>query len=302
VIGCRTVAECLTRALSLWRRVRSVPFLVALILALCATARAVETVRIAPVVNAPAGVVVHGSAELHVAGTSTIRDLDGTVLTTKVIASGDREEYTDTTFLRDAAGVRFRRVYGRVIHEDETGNQLGVMNGRALKFVVKGKSVSVTPDGGPPLTDDEQSGLTELALRSLRVEAVNLCIARYALAVGTSWTIPASQLLDCYDELGHVVKVIPGRGTLRSIKPRDGHPVATIEISFVRSIDTLGAITFDSLADAAVTSTIEVTLDNPVKWSRVTLTTLSGVSHPKGPDKPSVTIAVKHTETLTSAP
>jgi hypothetical protein len=284
------------------RRPAAVPLLVALLLAFCATAHAVDTFRIAPVINAPDGVVVHGTAEVSVAGSSTIRALDGKVLTTKQIASADREEYTDTTLARDAAGVRFRRVYGRVIHEGETENELGVMNGRTLMFVVKGKSVNVTPDGGPPLTDDEQKGLTELALRSLRVEAINLCIAPYALAVGASWTVPASQLVDCYDELGHVVKVIPGRATLRSIESRDGHPVATIELSFVRSIDSMGAIVFDSLADAAVTSTIEVTLDAPVKWRRVTLTTLSGISHPKGPENPSVTIAVRATETLTSAP
>lgn len=280
----------------------SVPHVAAFLFALAASANAVETVRIIPVINAPTGVVVHGSAEVSVAGSSTIRALDGTVLTTKKIASADHEEFTDTTIARDAAGVRFRRVYGRVLHEGETGNELGVMNGRSLMFVVKGKSVTVTPDGGPPLTDDEQQGLSELAERSLRVEAVNLCIAPFPLAVGASWTVPASQLIDCYDELGHVVKTIPARATLRSIEPREGHPVATIELSFVRSIDSMGAIVFDSLADAAITSTIEVTLDAPVKWRRVTLTTLSGVSHPKGPENPSVTVAVRATETLTSAP
>lgn len=267
-----------------------------------AGASAVETVRIAPVINAPAGFVVHGTAELHIGGTSTIRDVDGLVLTTKRIASADREEYTDTTLARDAGGSRFRRVYGRVIHEEESGNQLGVMNGRSLLFVLKGRNVTVTPDGGAPLDDDEQKGLTELAQRALRVEAANFCIAPYALTVGASWTVPVSLLTDCYDELGHVVKTIPGRGTLRAIEPRDGHRVAVIEISFVRSIDTMGEIKFDSLADAVVTSKIEVTLDAPVKWRRLTLTTLSGVSHPKGADKPSVTVALQATETLTSSP
>ena len=65
-----------------------------------------------------------------------------------------------------------------------------------------------------------------------------------------------------------------------------------IELSFVRSIDRIGELIFDSLADAAVTSTIEVTLDLPVSWRRVTTTTLSGVTHPKGPDAPSLTTAL----------
>jgi hypothetical protein len=277
-------------------------FLATLLFAFAGTANAVETVRIAPVINAPAGVVVHGSAELHIGGTSTIRDVDGLVLTTKRIASADREEYTDTTLARDASGSRFRRVYGRVIHEEESGNTLGVMNGRSLVFVVKGRNVQVTPDNGAALNDDERKGLTELAQRALRVEAVNLCIAPYALTVGASWTVPASLLADCYDDLGHVVKTIPGRATLRAIEPRDGHRVAVIELSFVRSIDSMGEIRFDKLADAAVTSKIEVTLDQPVKWRRLTLTTLSGVAHPKGLDKPSVTVALQASETLTSAP
>ncbi|HXH91273.1 MAG TPA: hypothetical protein VNN25_06810 [Thermoanaerobaculia bacterium] len=273
-----------------------------LFLIAAANARAVETVRIAPVINAPAGVVVHGTAELHIAGTSTIRDLDSTVLTTKRIASADREEYSDTTLSRDAAGSRFRRVYGRVIHEEESGNTFGVMNGRSLLFVMKGRNVTVTPDTGPDLTVDETMGLTELAQRALRVESANFCIAPYALTVGASWNVPASLLADCYDELGHVVKTIPGRGTLRAIENQDGHRVAIIELSFVRSIDSMGEIKFDSLADAAVTSKIEITLDQPVKWRRLTLTTLSGVSHPKGLAKPSVTIALQATETVTSAP
>jgi hypothetical protein len=289
-----------SRRLARRRPAAVLSFIVPLILA--ASARAVETVRIAPVINAPAGVVVHGSAVLHIGGTSTIRDVDGLILTTKKIASADREEYTDTTLARDASGSRFRRVYGRVIHEEESGNTLGVMNGRSLVFVVKGRNVTVTPDSGAPLSDDEQKGLTELAQRALRVEAVNLCIAPYALTVGASWTVPATLLADCYDELGHVVKTIPGRATLRAIEPRDGHRVAVIELSFVRSIDSMGEIRFDKLADAAVTSKIEVTLDQPVKWRRLTLTTLSGVAHPKGLDKPSVTVALQASETLTSAP
>jgi hypothetical protein len=267
-----------------------------------AKAHAVETVRIASIINAPAGVVVHGTAELHVGGTSTIRDLDGTVLTAKSIASADREEYTDTTLARDAAGSRFRRVYGRVLHEEESGNTFGVMNGRSLLFVMKGRNVTVTPDSGPDLTIDETMGLTELAQRGLRVESANFCIAPYALTVGASWNVPQSLLADCYDELGHVVKTIPGRGTLRAIENRDGHRVAVIEISFIRSIYSMCEIKFDSLADAAITSKIEITLDQPVKWRRLTLTTLSGVSHPKGPDKPSVTIALQASETVTSSP
>jgi hypothetical protein len=270
--------------------------------ALANSAHAVETIRIAPVINAPTGVVVHGSAELHIGGSSTIRDLDGTVLTTKRIASADREEYTDTTLARSNGSSQFRRVYGRVIHEEESGNTLGVMNGRSLLFSLKGRSVTVTPDSGPQLTMDENQGLIELAQRALRVEVVNLCIAPYALAVGASWTVPASQLADCYDELGHVVKTIPGRATLRAIEPREGHRVAVIELSFIRTIDSMGEIHFDRLADAAITSKIEVTLDNPVKWRRLTLTTLSGVSHPKGLSKPSVTIALQASETLTSSP
>jgi hypothetical protein len=265
-------------------------------------AHAVETVRIAPVINAPAGVVVHGTAELHIGGTSTIHDLDGTVLTTKRIASADREEYTDTTLARDAAGSRFRRVYGRVLHEEESGNTFGVMNGRSLLFVMKGRNVTVTPDSGPDLTVDETMGLTELAQRALRVESANFCVAPYPLTVGASWNVPASLLADCYDELGHVVKTIPGRGTLRAIENREGHRVAIIELSFIRSIDSMGEIKFDSLADAAITSKIEITLDQPVKWRRLTLTTLSGVSHPKGADKPSVTIALQASETVTSSP
>ena len=78
--------------------------------------------------------------------------------------------------------------------------------------------------------------------RSLRVEANNLCIAKYPLAVGASWNIPAAQLADCYDSLGHAVKTIPGRATLRALEPRNGHRVAVIELSFVRSVDRIGAL------------------------------------------------------------
>jgi hypothetical protein len=284
------------------RRPAAVSCFVALCLFVAAKTHAVETVRIAPVINAPAGVAVHGSAELHVGGTSTIRGLDGTVLTTKKIASADREEYVDTTLARENGSSRFRRVYGRVIHEEESGNTLGVMNGRSILFSLKGRNVTVTPDSGPPLTMDETQGLIELAQRALRVEVVNLCIAPYALTVGASWTVPVASLADCYDDLGHVVKTIPGRATLRAIESRDGHRVAVIELSFVRLIDTMGEVHFDRVADEAITSKIEVTLDNPIKWRRLTLTTLSGVSHPKGPTNPSVTIALQATETLISAP
>ncbi|MBV8547664.1 MAG: hypothetical protein JO093_11520 [Acidobacteria bacterium] len=267
-----------------------------------ASALAVETVRINPAINPPAGTTIHGSAELEVSGTSVVRGVDGKELSTKRISQMDREEYVDTTISRDAVTTKSKRIYGRVLHGDETGSEFTPMNGRTLNFVIKGKSIEVTSGDGKPLLEDERVGLTELVQRSLRVEANNLCIASFPLAVGASWNIPAAQLADCYDSLGHAVKTIPGRATLRALEPRNGHRVAVIEVSFVRSVDRIGALVFDVPADAAVTSTIEVTVDIPARWSRVTTTTLSGVTHPKGPDAPSLTTALRATETLTSAP
>ncbi len=266
------------------------------------TASAVETARIAPIINPPAGTTVHGAAELQITGTSTVRSPDGKEMSTKRISQMDREEYTDTTLSRDAAGVHSKRLYGRVLHGDENGSEFGAMNGRALNFLVKGKSVDATSGDGKTLSEDEREGLIELVQRSLRVEANNLCIASFPLTVGASWMVPVAQLGDCYDSLGHAVKTIPGRATLRAIDQRYGHSVATIELSFVRMIDRIGALVFDTPADAAVTSTIEVTIDTPARWRRVTTTTVSGVTHPKGPQAPSLTTAVQATETLTSAP
>jgi hypothetical protein len=275
---------------------------VALVLGLASPVFAVDTVRIAPIVNPPAGTAVHGAAVLEISGTSAVRAVDGKEMSSRRISQMDREEYTDTTLTRDASGLHSRRVYGRVLHGDDNKSEFGAMNGRTLQFVVKGKSIDVTSGDGKPLDDDERIGLVELAQRSLRVEANNLCIANYALTVGASWTVPAAQLADCYDSFGHAVKTIPGRATLRSVEERNGHPVATIELSFVRIVDRIGALVFDTPADAAVTSTIEVTVDIPARWSRVTVTTLSGVTHPKGPESPSLTTQIRATESLTSAP
>jgi len=274
----------------------------ALLLVFASSAFAVETVRITPIINPPAGTAVHGSAELEISGTSTVRGLDGKEMSTKRISQMDREEYTDTTLSRDAAGVHSRRVYGRVLHGDDQGSEFGPMNGRTLQFIVKGKKIDVTSGDGKPLDEDERTGLVELVERSLRVEASNLCIANFPLAVGASWNIPVAQLTDCYDSLGHAVKTIPGRATLRSIELHAGHSIATIELSFVRSVDRIGALIFDAPADAAVTSTIQVTVDIPARWSRYTITTLSGVTHPKGPDAPSLVTQIRATESLTSAP
>jgi hypothetical protein len=273
-----------------------------LLLAAAFPAAAVETVRINPAINPPAGTTIHGSAELEVSGTSVVRGVDGKELSTKRISQMDREEYVDTTISKDAAGTKSKRIYGRVLHGDESGSEFTPMNGRTLNFVIKGKSIDITSGDGKPLLEDERVGLTELVQRSLRVEANNLCIASFPLTVGASWNVPAAQLADCYDSLGHAVKTIPGRATLRALEPRNGHRVAVIEVSFVRSVDRIGALVFDVPADAAVTSTIEVTVDIPARWSRVTTTTLSGVTHPKGPDAPSLTTALRATETLTSAP
>jgi hypothetical protein len=273
------------------------------LLGLASSAFAVDTVRIAPIINPAVGMAVHGAAELQISGTSIVRGVDGKELSNKRISQMDREEYTDTTSTRDAAGVHSRRVYGRVLHGDENSSEFGAMNGRTLQFVVKGRTtIDVTSGDGKALDDDERLGLVELAQRSLRVEATNLCIATYPLAVGASWTVPAAQLADCYDSLGHGVKTIPARATLRTIEQRAGHPVAIIELSFVRSVDRIGALVFDTPADAAVTSTIEVTLDVPARWSRVTVTTLTGITHPKGPDAPSLTTEVRAREMLTSEP
>ena len=266
------------------------------------SAFAVDTVRIAPVINPAVGSAVHGATELEIVGTSTVRGLDGKVLSTKRFPTMDREEYTDATLSRDAAGLHSRRVYGRVLHGDDNGNAFTPMNGRTLLFVVKGKNIDVSSDDGKPLSEDERTGLIELAQRSLRVEASNLCIATYPLAVGASWNVPVAQLADCYDSLGHAVKTIPGRATLRSLELRNGHRVAIIELSFIRSIDRIGALLFDTPADAAVTSTFEVTTDVPARWRRVTVTTLSGISHPRGPDAPALTTAIRASETLTSEP
>jgi hypothetical protein len=274
----------------------------ALLLLLASSAVAGETVRIAPIINPPAGTTVHGAAELEISGTSTVRGVDGKELSTKRISQMDREEYTDTTLTRDAAGVHSKRVYGRVLHGDDSGSAFGPMNGRTLEFVVKGKKIDVTSGDGKPLDEDEKGGLVELVERSLRVEASNLCIANFPLIVGASWTVPVAQLTDCYDSLGHAVKTIPARATLRSIEQHAGHPVATIELSFVRSVDRIGALIFDTPADAAVTSTIKVTVDIPARWSRSTITTLSGVTHPKGPDAPSLVTQIRATESLTSEP
>lgn len=274
----------------------------AVLFAAAFAALAVETVRINPAINPPAGTTIHGSAELEVSGTSVVRGVDGKELSTKRISQMDREEYVDTTISKDAVATKSKRIYGRVLHGDETGSEFTPMNGRSLNFVIKGKSIVITSGDGKPLLEDEKVGLTELVERSLRVEANNLCIASFPLAVGASWNVPAAQLADCYDSLGHAVKTIPGRATLRALEPRNGHRVAVIELSFVRSVDRIGALVFDVPADAAVTSTIEVTIDIPARWSRVTTTTLSGVTHPKGPDAPSLTTALRATETLTSAP
>lgn len=266
------------------------------------SAFAVDTIRITPIINPPVGLAIHGSAELEIIGTSTVRGVDGNVISTKRFTSMDREEYTDATLSRDAAGVHSRRVYGRVLHGDDSGSAFTPMNGRTLLFVVKGKSVDVASGDGKTLSDDERGGLIELAQRSLRVEASNMCIATYPLTVGASWNVPVAQLADCYDSLGHAVKTIPGRATLRSVEQRNGHRVATIELSFVRMVDRIGALVFDKPADAVVTSTFEVTVDVPARWRRVTVTTLSGTTHPKGPDAPSLTTAVRASETLTSEP
>ncbi len=273
-----------------------------LLFALASSALAVDTVRITPVINPPPGTTIHGSAELEISGASTVRGTDGKELSTKKISQMDREEYVDTTLTHDAAGVHSRRVYGRVLHGDDSGSEFAAMNGRTLLFAVKGKNVEVTSGDGKPLDDDERIGLVELVQRALRVEANNLCIANFPLAVGASWNVPVVQLEDCYDSLGHAVKTIPGRATLRSIEQRNGHPLATIELSFVRSVDRIGALVFDTPADAAVTSTIEVAIDIPARWSRTTITTLAGVTHPKGPDAPSLTTQIRATEMLTSAP
>lgn len=275
---------------------------VAVLFAAAFTALAVETVRINPAINPPVGTTIHGSAELEVSGTSVVRAVDGKELSTKRISQIDREEYVDTTLSKDGAATKSKRVYGRVLHGDETGSEFTAMNGRTLVFSVKGKNIDVTSGDGKPLLEDEKIGLTELVQRSLRVEANNLCIASFPLAVGASWNVPAAQLADCYDSLGHAVKTIPGRATLRALEPRNGHRVAIIEMSFIRSVDRIGALVFDAPADAAVTSTIEVTVDIPARWSRVTTTTLAGVTHPKGADAPSLTTALRATETLTSAP
>ncbi|MEA2338496.1 MAG: hypothetical protein QOE82_2503 [Thermoanaerobaculia bacterium] len=272
------------------------------LVAFAASALAVDTVRINPAVNPPAGTTIHGSAELEVSGTSTVRAVDGKELSTKRISQMDREEYVDTTISKDASGTKSKRVYGRVLHGDENGSEFTPMNGRSLNFVVKGKSIDVTSGDGKPLLEDEKIGLTELVERSLRVEANNLCIATFPLTAGVSWNVPVAQLADCFDSLGHSVKTIPGRATLRSLEQRNGHPVATIEFSFIRVVDRIGALVFDAPADAAVTSTLEVTVDIPARWKRVTTTTLSGVTHPKGPEAPSLTTALRATETLTSAP
>ena len=275
---------------------------VALLFILALPAFAVDTVRINPIINPPVGTAVHGAAEVEISGSSTVRDLQGKELSTKRISSMDREEYTDTTLTRDATGVHSRRVYGRALHGDDSGSEFAAMNGRTLAFTVKGKSVDVTAGDGKPLDDDEKMGLVELVQRSLRVEASNLCIANFPLTVGASWTVPVAQLADCYDSIGHAVKTLPARATLRSVQPSNGHSVALIELSFVRTVDRIGALVFDTPADAAVTSTIEVTIDIPARWSRVTITTLSGVTHPKGPDAPSLITQIRATETLTSAP
>jgi hypothetical protein len=272
------------------------------LVAFAASALAVDTVRINPAVNPPAGTTIHGSAELEVSGTSTVRAVDGKELSTKRISQMDREEYVDTTISKDASGTKSKRVYGRVLHGDENGSEFTPMNGRSLNFVVKGKSIDVTSGDGKPLLEDEKIGLTELVERSLRVEANNLCVATFPLTAGVSWNVPVAQLADCFDSLGHSVKTIPGRATLRSLEQRNGHPVATIEFSFIRVVDRIGALVFDAPADAAVTSTLEVTVDIPARWKRVTTTTLSGVTHPKGPEAPSLTTALRATETLTSAP
>jgi hypothetical protein len=271
-------------------------------MAIASSAYAVDTVRIAPVINPAVGTAVHGAAELQVSGTSIVLDLDGKELSNKRISSMDREEYVDTTLSRDAAGTRSKRIYGRVLHGDENGSEFTPMNGRTLLFAIKGKTIEVTSGDGKPLLEDERVGLSELVQRSLRVEANNLCVANFPLTVGASWTVPVTQLADCYDSLGHPVKTIPGRATLRSLEQRSGHKVATIEFSFVRTVDRIGALVFDAPADEAVTSTIEITVDIPARWTRVSTTTLSGVTHPKGPDAPSLTTALRATETLTSEP
>ena len=273
-----------------------------LLVAAAFPAAAVETIRINPAINPPAGTTIHGSAELEVTGTNVVRAVDGKELSTKRISQMDREEYVDTTLSRDAAGTKSKRVYGRVLHGDENGSEFTAMNGRTLLFNVKGKNIDVTSGDGKPLLEDEKIGLGELVERSLRVEANNLCIASFRSPSARRGTFPPRSSADCYDSLGHAVKTIPGRATLRALEPRNGHRVAVIELSFVRSVDRIGALVFDTPADAAVTSTIEVTVDIPARWSRVTTTTLSGVTHPKGPDAPSLTTALRATETLTSAP
>ena len=60
-------------------------------------ALAVETIRINPAINPPAGTTIHGSAELEVTGTNVVRALDGKELSTKRISQMDREEYVDTS-------------------------------------------------------------------------------------------------------------------------------------------------------------------------------------------------------------
>ena len=126
------------------------------------SALAVETVRINPAINPPAGTTIHGSAELEVTGTSVVRAVDGKELSTKRISQMDREEYVDTTLAKDPSATKSKRVYGRVLHGDESGSEFTPMNGRTLNFVIKGKSIDVTSGDGKPLLEDERVGLTEL--------------------------------------------------------------------------------------------------------------------------------------------
>ena len=229
----------------------------------------------------PVGVTTHTRESMDFRSTLRVVNPDGTLAGTQRSRESEVTVYSETR----SDATHLTRTYETATKESEGGVEKKPYDHQTVRFTI-GTGGKVTATGSFAAADVKELG--ETLEHGLAMDRVNLCIPKTPLTPGDSWNVAPADADLCFNFFPSG-GAGSSTGKLTAIDERDGKKVARVEFTSHLKVKNLGELTFDSPAQLDETVIIETPVDVATPTGTFHFTgTLTGLSHPGGPSKPSM--------------
>ena len=229
----------------------------------------------------PVGATTHTRESMDFRSSLRVVNPDGTLAGTKRSHESEVTMYSETR--KDASHLT--RSYETATRESEEGVQKKAYDHQTVRFTIS-PAGKVTASGS--FDPAEVKELAQTLEHGLAMDKANLCIPKTPLAVGDSWKVSPGDADLCFNFFPSG-GAGSSTGKLVAIDERAGKKIARIEFTSHLLVKNLGELAFDSPAQLDQNVIIETPADVATPNGSFHFTgTLTGLSHPGGPSKPSM--------------